>query len=331
MKYFVLGTVSSAILLYGISLIYGVTGSLSLMVISKSMSTIITNDALMFGIMLLGAGLCFKIAAVPFHVWTPDVYEGAPTPITAFLSTASKGAAVAIFTRIFYVGLSHFHLDWSTVLATISALSMIVGNLAAITQDNVKRMLAYSSIGHAGYVLLGILSMNVMGLRGVLIYTLVYVFANLGIWGTVLMLRRHQYAGERVDDFEGLYRRAPFWSFAMVIFLLSLGGIPPTAGFIGKYFLFAAAIQAGFGWLAIIAVLMSAVSMFFYLRIVVAMYLREGHDAEVAITTPLKIVVGICLAITLLFGIAPSPLVNQAIASSNWVATRAAIIPHAGR
>jgi NADH-quinone oxidoreductase subunit N len=331
MKYFVLGAVSSAILLYGISLIYGVTGSLNLLTIARAMSTIITNDALMFGIMLLGAGLCFKIAAVPFHVWTPDVYEGAPTPIAAFLSTASKGAAVAIFARIFYVGLHDFHLDWSNILATISALSMILGNFAAITQDNVKRMLAYSSIGHAGYVLLGILSLNALGLRGVLLYTLVYVFANLGIWATVLMLRRHEYAGERVDDFEGLHRRAPFWAFAMVMFLLSLGGIPPTAGFIGKYFLFAAAIQAGFGWLAIIAVLMSAVSMFFYLRIVVAMYLKEGKDAEVAITPPLKFVAAICLAVTLIFGIAPSPLVEQVTRSSNWVAARAAILPHAGR
>jgi NADH-quinone oxidoreductase subunit N len=331
MKYFVLGAVSSAILLYGISLIYGVTGSLNLLTIAKAMSTIITNDALMFGIMLLGAGLCFKIAAVPFHVWTPDVYEGAPTPITAFLSTASKGAAVAIFARIFYTGLHNFQLDWSNVLATISALSMIVGNLAAITQDNVKRMLAYSSIGHAGYVLLGILSMNVMGLWGVLLYTMVYVFANLGIWTTVLMLRRHEYAGERVDDFEGLHKRAPFWAFAMVIFLLSLGGIPPTAGFIGKYFLFAAAVQAGFAWLAIIAVLMSAVSMFFYFRIVVAMYLREGREAEVAITPALKFVALTCLLITLFFGIAPSPLVKQVADSSHSVAARAAILPNAGR
>ena len=331
MKYFVLGAVSSAILLYGISLIYGVTGSLNLLTISKAMSTITSNDALMFGIMLLGAGLCFKIAAVPFHVWTPDVYEGSPTPIAAFLSTASKGAAITIFARIFYVGVHDFQVYWSSILAVISALSMILGNLAAITQDNVKRMLAYSSIGHAGYVLLGILSLNAMGLRGVLVYTLVYVFANLGIWATVLMLRRHAYAGERVDDFDGLHKRAPFWAFAMVIFLLSLGGIPPTAGFIGKYFLFAAAVQSGFGWLAIIAVLMSAVSMFFYFRIVVAMYLKEGREAEVAITPALKLVAGISLAVTLVFGILPAPLIDQATRSSNWVATRAAILTHAGR
>jgi NADH-quinone oxidoreductase subunit N len=331
MKYFMLGAVSSGILLYGISLIYGVCGSLNLLDISRAMSTIITNDALMFGIMLLGAGFCFKIAAVPFHVWTPDVYEGAPTPITAFLSTASKAAAFSVFARIFYLGLHDFHLDWSNVLATISALSMVLGNLAAITQDNVKRMLAYSSIAHAGYALLGIISLNALGLRGVLVYTLVYVFSNLGIWATVLMLRRHQYAGERVDDFEGLSRRAPFWAFAMVIFLLSLGGIPPTAGFIGKYFLFAAAVQAGYGWLAILAVLMSAVSMFYYLRLVVAMYLREGKEADFAITPSLKVVAATCLAITLLLGIWPTPLINQATFSSNWIAARAAIIPHAGR
>src|SRR5438105_14588936 len=324
------GAVSSAILLYGISLIYGVCGSLNLQDIAAAMSTITNNDALMFGIMLLGAGLCFKIAAVPFHVWTPDVYEGAPTPIAAFLSTASKGAAVAIFARIFYVGFHQFQLDWSNILATISALSMILGNLAAITQDNIKRMLAYSSIGHAGYVLLGILSMNAMGLWGVLLYTLVYVFATLGIWATVLMMRRHEYAGERVEDFEGLHKRAPFWAFAMFIFLLSLGGIPPTAGFLGKYYLFAAAVQAGYGWLAIIAVLMSAVSMFYYLRLVVAMYLLEGRDADFAITAPLRLAAGIALAVTLIFGFVPAPLIDQVMMSSQWVAARSGVL-HAGR
>jgi NADH-quinone oxidoreductase subunit N len=323
MKYFILGAVSSGILLYGISLIYGVCGSLNLFDIAAAMSTIVANDALMFGIMLLGAGLCFKIAAAPFHVWTPDVYEGSPTPVTAFLSTASKGAALAIFTRIFYTGLHNFQLDWSNVLATISALSMILGNLAAITQDNVKRMLAYSSISHAGYALLGIISLNAMGLRGILIYTLVYVFANLGIWSTVLMLRRHEYAGERVDDFDGLHRRQPFAAFAMVVFLLSLGGIPPTAGFIGKYFLFSAAVQSGFGWLAIIAVLMSAVSMFYYLRLVVAMYLKEGRDAEVAITPALRLVAAVCLIVTLVFGVVPTPLIDQAIDSSRFIAANA--------
>lgn len=330
MKYFVLGAVSSGILLYGISLIYGVCGSLNLMQIERSIGTLITNDALMMGIILLGAGLCFKIAAAPFHVWTPDVYVGSPTPVTAFLSTASKAAAFSIFARIFYVGLHGFQLDWSNVLATVAALSMIVGNLAAITQDNIKRMLAYSSIGHAGYAMMGIIALNATGLRGILVYTLVYVFANLGIWATVLMMRRHEYAGEQVADFEGLHRRAPFWSFAMFVFLLSLGGIPPTAGFIGKYYLFAAAVQSGFGWLAIIAVLMSAVSMFYYLRIVVAMYLHEGREAEVAITTPLKLVAAVALAVTIVLGVVPMPLIDAVELSTQWVAARAAVV-HAGR
>src|SRR4051794_23255057 len=320
MKYFVLGAVSSAILLYGLSLIYGVCGSLNLLNIAAAMSTIITNDALMFGIMLLGAGLCFKIAAVPFHVWTPDVYEGAPTPITAFLSTGSKAAAFAIFARIFYVGLHDFQLGWNNVLATIAALSMILGNFAAITQDNVKRMLAYSSIAHAGYVLLGIIALNSFGLSGILVYSIVYVFANLGIWSIVLMLRRNEYAGERVDDFDGLAQRAPLWSFAMVIFLLSLGGIPPTAGFIGKYYLFSAAVQSGYGWLAIIAVLMSAVSMFYYLRLVVAMYLKETRQAEVSITPALRFVAAFCLVVTLALGIYPPPLIQQVSQSSRAVA-----------
>jgi NADH-quinone oxidoreductase subunit N len=280
----------------------------------------------MFGIMLLAAGLCFKIAAAPFHVWVPDVYEGSPTPITAFLSTASKAAAFAIFARIFYVGLHHFRLDWQYVLATIAALSMIIGNLAAITQDNVKRMLAYSSIGHAGYVLLGILAVTEMGLYGVLVYSVVYVFATLGIWATVLMLEKHEYAGESVVDFEGFHRRAPFAAFAMLVFLLSLGGIPPTAGFIGKYFLFYAAVQSGFGWLAIIAVLMSAVSMFFYFRLVMAMYLRDGGKAEIVSSRPLQLVAAISLVITLLFGILPRYLIDQVTVSGRGVAKRAALI-----
>jgi NADH-quinone oxidoreductase subunit N len=311
MKYLILGAASSGILLYGISLIFGVTGSLSLSVLTSSASLLASNQTLMFGIMLLGAGLCFKIAAAPFHVWTPDVYQGAPTPITAFLATASKTAAIAIFARIFIGSLAAMQPGWSTVVAAVAALSMILGNVAAVTQDNVKRMLAYSSIGHAGYLLLGILAANQSGARGVLVYAAVYLFATIGIWTTVLMMRRHTYAGERVEDFEGLHRRAPFWAFAMVVFLLSLGGIPPTAGFIGKYFLFAAAVQAGFGWLAVIAVLMSAVSMAYYLRIVVAMYLKDGNEGVLEEVGGMRLVAGLCLAVTLILGMMPSPLIDR--------------------
>ncbi|HEY0788741.1 MAG TPA: NADH-quinone oxidoreductase subunit N, partial [Thermoanaerobaculia bacterium] len=214
MKYFILGSISSAILLYGISLIFGVTGSLGLENIARAIHGIAGNEALLLGMILLGAGLSFKVAAVPFHVWTPDVYVGAPTPITAFLSTASKGAAFAIFARIFYMALAEFQVDWSAVMAVVAALSMIVGNLAAVTQENVKRMLAWSSIGHAGYALLGILAMSELGLTSVLVYMLVYIVATLGIWALILMLRRREYAGESIADFGGLAGRAPFWAFA---------------------------------------------------------------------------------------------------------------------
>lgn len=310
MKYFILGSVSSAILLYGMSLIYGVCGSLQLDDMAAALAGMSGNDALMIGVMFLGAGLCFKVAAVPFHVWTPDVYVGSPTPVTAFLSTASKAAAFAIFARIFYMGLQDLRADWSAVIATIAALSMVVGNLAAVTQDNIKRMLAYSSIGHAGYAMLGILALSEIGLQGVLVYMLVYAFATLGIWAAILMLRHHEYAGEQIDDFEGLHRRAPSVAFAMVVFLLSLGGIPPTAGFIGKYFLFAAAISAGYSWLAVIAVLMSAVSMFYYLRVVVAMYLKDGSGAEVETSPRLRFAVVVCLVVTLVLGILPNSMVT---------------------
>jgi NADH-quinone oxidoreductase subunit N len=316
MKYLILGAASSGILLYGMSLIYGVCGSLQLDRIAAKLATLGSNDALIIGVTMLAAGLCFKIAAVPFHVWTPDVYEGAPTPVTAFLSTASKAAAFAIFARIFYTALPSFRVDWSMALAVIAALSMIVGNFAAITQNNVKRMLAYSSIAHAGYVLMGILAMNDLGLWGILVYSFVYAFANLGIWATVLMLRRHAYAGESISDFEGLHRRAPLWSFAMIIFLLSLGGIPPTAGFIGKYFLFAAAVKSGYGWLAIIAVLTSAVSMFYYLRIVVAMYLKEGVEAEIAPTASLTATALVCFVLTLAIGVVPERLLIRNVQES---------------
>jgi NADH-quinone oxidoreductase subunit N len=209
---------------------------------------------------------------------------------------------------------------------------MIIGNLAAITQDNIKRMLAYSSIGHAGYVLLGIISVSEMGLRGVLVYSVVYVAATLGIWATVLLLQQHEYAGEQVDDFEGLHKRAPWLAFAMIVFLLSLGGIPPTAGFIGKYFLFYAAVGAGFGWLAIVAVLMSAVSMFFYFRIVMAMYLKEGREAQVVSSSgSLKMVVLACALVTLFFGILPSSLIRQAASSGAGVAARSTVLTNAAR
>jgi len=315
MKYFILGSFASAFLLYGMALIYGATGSTNLTQIAEKIADPNFPALLLVGAAMMIVGFGFKIAMAPFHVWTPDVYVGAPTPITAFLSTASKAAAFSIFARIFYFALADFHTDWSGIIAAVAALSMVVGNLAAITQDNVKRMLAYSSIAHAGYGLMGILAMSGDGLFSVLVYMLVYAFTNLGIWATVLMLRKHAYAGESIEDFEGLHRRAPWLAFAMVIFLLSLGGVPPTAGFIGKYFLFAAAVKAGYGWLAILAVLMSAVSMFYYLRLVVAMYLKDGGEAELSRDRQLGFAVVVCLIITLALGLAPEWMLRGVRAS----------------
>jgi NADH-quinone oxidoreductase subunit N len=315
MKYFVLGAVSSAILLYGMSLVFGVCESLRLVVIRDVLATMVQNDALLVGVLMVAAGLCFKIAAAPFHVWTPDVYVGAPTPITAFLSTASKIAALAIFARIFYWGFSSFNIDWSTVLAAVAALSMFVGNVAALTQTNLKRLIAYSSIAHAGYALMGIVATSELGLRGILVYSVVYAFSTLGIWAVVMVLRGEEYAGESLSDFDGLHRRSPMSAFAMLVFLLSLGGIPPTAGFIGKYYLFAAAVQSGFGWLAIIAVLMSAVSMFYYLKVVVAMYLKEGKGAVVAAPGAMRLATALCLVLTIALGLAPEVLLRGVRAS----------------
>ena len=288
-KYFLLGSFSSAILLFGLAFTWGLVGSTRIEDVANHLAQIAAGGAVLspglaMGLAFMTTGVAFKIAAVPFHYWTPDAYQGSPTPVTGYLSVGPKVGAFALILRLFVEALGPMRTDWLQVVIILAVLTMTLGNLVALTQTNVKRMLAYSSIGHAGYVLLGIIAVSEIGLNGVLVYSVVYLFATLGIWAVVLMLAKHEYAGEQVDDFEGLHRRAPVWAFAMVVFLLSLGGIPPTAGFIGKYFLFAAAVESGFGWLAVLAVLMSAVSMFFYFRIVMAMYLRDGGEAEVVST-----------------------------------------------
>jgi len=307
-KYFILGAVSSAILLYGISLVYGAGGTM-LFAELRSLP-LLGNRVALAGVLMIAAGLCFKIAAAPFHVWTPDVYSGAPTPVTAFLSTASKIAAAAVFGRLFLSVFAPMKLDWQLTIAAIALLSMLIGNVAALTQTNVKRLLAYSSIGQAGYLLLAIIASSPAGIRGLLIYSVVYVAGLLGAWSVVLMLGSGEYGAESVDDFRGLHRRAPFQAFGMLFFLLSLGGIPPTGGFVGKYFLFASAVQSGFGWLAIAAVLTSALSMFYYLRIVVAMYFREGNAVAVAPAMSVSAVAVVCLLVTLTAGIYPQPLIQ---------------------
>jgi NADH-quinone oxidoreductase subunit N len=311
LKYFILGAFSSGVLLYGLSLVYGVGGVMGLPELAKLLESASRSNLLMLGILLILAGLLFKIAAVPFHVWTPDVYEGSPTPVTAFFSVGPKVAAYAILARIFYVAFPKFHADWGFVVALVSAATMVLGNVAALLQSNVKRMLAYSSIANAGYALLGVLGFRTeWGLWGILIYLLAYTFMNFGAFTLIILLESKGYAGESVSDFNGLAKRSMPAAVVMLLFLLSLAGIPPTAGFIGKYYLFTAAMKAGYAWLAILAVVMSAVSLFYYFRIASAMFFADGAAAELKSSYALTAVIAVCAAGTLVIGIAPQPFLE---------------------
>jgi len=316
-KYFVLGAMSSGVLLYGISLVYGVLGTLDLETIRESLTTVPQDNlVLLLGILLVAFGMLFKVAAVPFHVWTPDAYEGAPTPITAFMSVGPKAAAFAMFLRLFAAAFEPQVDHWRTVLWLASALTTVYGNVAALTQSNVKRMLAYSSIAHAGYALMGLVAATSMGTWSVLMYMLVYTFMNLGAFGLVILLESKGYAGQTISDFAGLGRRHPAAAACMLIFMLALAGIPPTAGFMGKLYVFAAAVQAGYVKLVLIAVIMSAVSMFYYFRIVVEMYMRdeadEAHGAELLRDRWTEAMIAVCVVVTLLIGVWPTPVVGWA-------------------
>jgi NADH-quinone oxidoreductase subunit N len=316
MKYFILGAMSSGVLLYGISLLYGATGTLQLDLLSHRLADAAAqgNRLVPLGWLLLAAGLLFKVSAVPFHIWTPDVYVGAPTPVTGYLAVASKAASFAILLRIFYEGLGSLRLDWQMILAVVAAVTMIWGNLAALTQDNVKRMLAYSSIAHAGYILIGVLAFNEIGLWSVVFYLLAYTFITLGAFGTVILLERKEYAGETCADYAGLSRRSPFLAAMMLIFMLALTGIPPTGGFVGKVYLFAAAVQAGWSWVAVVGVLTSAISLYYYFRIVVYMYQRDSTaTTPVPLAAPALVgVIAFCALVTLVLGVYPAPFIALA-------------------
>jgi NADH-quinone oxidoreductase subunit N len=311
LKYFILGAFSSGVLLYGLSLVYGVAGIMGLPELQKLFASAERSNLLILGILLILSGLLFKIAAVPFHVWTPDVYEGSPTPVTAFFSVGPKVAAYGILARIFYVAFSKFHADWGLILAVVSAATMVFGNIAALLQTNVKRLLAYSSIANAGYALLGVLGFRTeWGLWGILIYLLSYAFMNFGAFAVVILLEGKGYAAESVSDFNGLAQRNMPAAMVMLLFLLSLAGIPPTAGFIGKYYLFTAAMKAGYAWLAILAVAMSAVSLFYYFRIAAAMFFTEGSGQKIRSSYALTAVIAICAVGTLAIGVMPQPFLS---------------------
>jgi NADH-quinone oxidoreductase subunit N len=314
MKYFLLGAFSSGILLYGMSLLYGISGSTRFVEIAEALSRRpITDPISLLAMITLSAGMFFKIAAVPFHQWTPDAYEGAPTSITAFMSVAVKAASFAMMVRIFMVAIYPLRQEWLPIMTAVSVMTMTVGNIAAITQSNVKRMLAYSSISHAGYVLIGFIAGNETGLTAIPLYLLIYTFTNLGAWAVIVALRKKDVIGDSIEDMAGLYFRNSTGAVLMLIFLLSLAGIPPTAGFIGKYYLFAAAIETGHNYLAVVAVINAAISLYFYFRIVVSMFMRDATEKTGLVYAPgLTMTLAVAIVFTLLIGVYPDPFISLA-------------------
>jgi NADH-quinone oxidoreductase subunit N len=317
LKYFLLGAFSTGFLLYGMALTYGATGTTKIARIAAYVAQngmAASNMMLLAGMLLMAVGFSFKIAAAPFHMWTPDVYEGAPTPMTAFMSVGPKAAGFAAFLRVFMVALPSLKPEWSALLWILAVLTMTVGNITALYQQNIKRMLAYSSIAHAGYVLVGFTAGNSVGTAGVLFYMLSYAFMNIGAFAVIVLVGKKGEANNNVADYAGFGYKHPMLGVAMSIFLFSLAGIPPAAGFIGKFYLFSGAIQAGYVWLAIIGVLNSAASVYYYLRVMVFMYMKEPTTEFEWVRVPLAISACIIIAIAgvLIPGVIPGSLLELA-------------------
>jgi NADH-quinone oxidoreductase subunit N len=272
-KYLLVGGFASAFVLYGMALIYGGAGTTVIPDIAQRLgSSAANNPVVLLGILLMGVGFAFKVSAAPFHMWTPDVYQGAPIPVTAFMSVGTKAAAFAMIVRVFSSGLPHLAPEWQTLLAFVAATSMVVGNLMAITQTSLKRLLAYSGVAQAGYVLIGVIAGGPIGLSAVLYYLFVYMFMNFGAFAVITMLSGPEGDRDGFADLEGLGRRNPVLAVAMTIFMLSLAGFPPSVGFFGKLFLFTAGVGAGYTWLVVLAVLMSVVSVFYYVRVLIPVW-----------------------------------------------------------
>ena len=318
-KYFLLGSFSSAFFLYGVAFTFLITGSTRLEQIGTALSAQGAGTPHIFALLavgLLAVGFAFKISAVPFHMWTPDAYEGAPTIVTAFMSTGVKAAAFAAFVRVFLSPLEPLQGQWIPVLSAVAAATMIVGTVVGVVQTNIKRMLAYSSIAHAGYLLLGIVATNSTGKAAILFYLLAYAVTNLGALGIVALLGTPQNDHDELRDFAGLWHSRPGLAALMTVFLLSLGGFPPTAGFIGKWYIFTAAVQEGHYALAIIGVLTSVVSVFFYLRIVVMMYMSEGAEVgRPRISTTAMAGLTLATAAVLYLGVLPTQILDLALES----------------
>jgi NADH-quinone oxidoreductase subunit N len=314
LKYFVLGALSSGMLLYGSSLVYGFTGSVNFADIAKAATE--GNLGLVFGLVFLLAGLCFKVSAVPFHMWTPDVYEGAPTPVTAFFASAPKVAALAVFTRVVLTAFPGVAAQWQQIVVFVAIASMVLGSFAAIGQTNIKRLMAYSSIGHMGFALVGLAAGTAEGAQGVLIYVAIYVAMTLGSFAVILAMKRSGHPVETIADFSGLSRTNPVLAFTFAMLLFSLTGIPPLAGFFAKFYVFVAAIKAGLFTLAVLGVLASVVGAYYYLAIIKRMYFDEPVGAVDPVRPELRVVLLASGAFTILFFVYPAPLVSAATAAA---------------
>ncbi|MBC8095470.1 MAG: NADH-quinone oxidoreductase subunit N [Akkermansiaceae bacterium] len=326
LKYFLFGGMAAAFMLFGLSLVYGLSGATNLYAIAAALAGKGLDPLLIVAIVMVVIGFGFKVAAVPFHLWAPDAYEGAPTPSAAFIASGSKVASFFIFAKVMMIGFAgetiegsgawrHFMSGWVPAMAVVAALSMILGNLAAIAQTSVRRLLAYSAIAHAGYALLGIVANSEQGVTSLIYYVLTYGLTTVGAFGVVAVVEQAT-GGDKLSDFAGLSRRAPVVSFCMFIFMLSLAGIPPLAGFFGKFYLFAAVIQTGSNlgllWLIILAIAMSAVSLFYYLQVLKRIYVADAPEGSVAIPVSLvtQVVLGILAAGVIVLGCAPSLLLS---------------------
>jgi NADH-quinone oxidoreductase subunit N len=317
LKYFFLGAFSTGFLLYGVALLYGVTGTTKIAGIAsfiKAMPAVTGNPMLIAGAALLLVGFLFKVAAAPFHMWTPDVYQGAPTPITAFMSAGPKAAAFAALMRVTIIGLDGIQSELTALFWVLAVLTMTVGNFIALSQKDVKRMLAYSSISHAGYALVGLVAWNEIGLSGILFYMLVYTFMNMGAFAVLVLVGKQGENNLTLDGLAGMGYKRPFMGVALCIFLFSLMGLPPTAGFAGKFYIFAGAIKAGYIWLAVLGVLNSAVSLYYYLRVMVFMYFKDPQEdfGWVSINAATAVSIIIAIAGVLWLGVLPGPVMELA-------------------
>ncbi|MCX7779769.1 MAG: NADH-quinone oxidoreductase subunit N [Negativicutes bacterium] len=313
LKYLILGALSSAVILYGMSLVYGAAGTT---LFAKMPPVSVASPVLLLGAVMLVAGFGFKIAAVPFHMWSPDIYEGAPTPVTAFLAVASKAAGFAAMLRVFLGGTPVAPDNWLGIIAVLAAITMIIGNLVAIPQTGIKRMLAYSSIAQAGYILVGLMAADPAGVNGVLFYSMIYAVANVGAFAVVIAVERAT-GSDEIAVFGGLWQRQPLLASVMTVCLLSLAGIPPMAGFVGKFLLFSAIMDQGIYWPAFIGFVMSMISVYYYLRVALVIWRDEPKDpAPIAVESGMRLAVMAALAVTVVLGVYPAVLSDLSLAAA---------------